>query len=232
MDPNQLPQQPVQPPAPQPAPQPAQPAQQQPYQESPAPVSSGQYDFINSPPVQKKKFSPFGGGGGMASKLKIVLIGLAVFTVVIIIFAMITGGGNGDKDALLAVARKQNQVLNVSQTGTEKAGGNQAQSIAYNTNLTITTDQKSILSALTAGGAEVKTKELAAGVSSKITQELTTAETNGRFDEVFINIVKSELESYQATLKTTFPNIKSKKSQQKLSEANDNVTLLLESIKR
>lgn len=168
----------------------------------------------------------------MASKLKIVLIGLAVFTVVIIIFAMITGGGNGDKDALLAVARKQNQVLNVSQTGTEKAGGNQAQSIAYNTNLTITTDQKSILSALTAGGAEVKTKELAAGVSSKITQELTTAETNGRFDEVFINIVKSELESYQATLKTTFPNIKSKKSQQKLSEANDNVTLLLESIKR
>lgn len=201
---------------PQPTPPPA--AQQ--------PLNTGQYDFITSPNTPQKK-APLIGFGTL--KQKIILIGAAagIFIVILLIFSLFGRNDNSSAQNLLSVARKQNQIITLAEEGTDKAGGVQAQNLALNTLLTIRTDQQAVIAQLAKAGKEVKAKDLAVGQDAKLTQELTTAETNGRFDEVFINILKAELTEYQSTLKTSFAATQNQTTRSILSTSNESVTLLL-----
>lgn len=212
MNPNQPIQQPVQPP------------------ESPSPYGDGQYDFLNTPPPEKKKFFS-GGNGGVNSKLKLVAIVLGIFMLVFLIFSLLFRGG-GDGDVLFSLAQKQNEVIRIAKIGKEKAGENKAQSIAINTSMTVTTQQRDIFNLIAINGKKFKAKELVVGADLKVDEELATAATNGRFDEVFINTIKTQLEQYQAKLKSTFTEVQGKNAKLVISSSNDDVTLLLESIKR
>jgi hypothetical protein len=215
MDPNQ---QPIQPPEPIQPPPPNQ------------PLNTNQYDFINNPQSSesKTKFS-FAGG----SKLKMIAIGLSVFTILVLLFSLLLGGnGGGDSETLLVVAKKQNQIITLAKIGTDKSGSVKAQNLAVATYQTLQTDQNQTLSLIEGNGKKIKLKEYASAPDSSVVSELTQAATNGRFDEAFINSMKTALEDYQSFLKTNNTQLKGPIAKKSMANYYENAELLLESIVR
>lgn len=207
--------------------EPNQPSQQYP---APAPAnpSPNQYDFINNPtkPVKKSLFSF---GGGKTKILVIVLLVLGLLAVLIIVGNLLIGGGGSDRESILTVVKKQNELILFTKEGADNAGGNEALSLAYSTRLAIITQQNSTLRLLQKNGKAVKPKEYAAGISSKATAELATAERNGRFDEVFINLLKEQLTEYQRDLKSANNVLTSQSAKLLIAQSYEDTGLLLSS---
>ncbi|HMS23320.1 MAG TPA: hypothetical protein PKB09_00750 [Candidatus Saccharibacteria bacterium] len=216
MDPNQ---QPIQPPEPLQPPPPNQ------------PLDTNQYDFINNPQPaggKRPKFSLAGGG-----KLKMIAIGLGVFTILVLVFSLILGGrGGGDAEALLLIAKKQNQLITLAEIGADKSGSVTAQNLAVATSQTIQTDQNQTIALITKNGKKANPKDYAAAPDGKVVSDLTQAETNGRFDEVFINNTKIALEDYRSFLQSNITKLSGPVAKQSVANYYENAGLLLESIVR
>lgn len=216
MDPSQ---QPVQPPEPLQPPPPNQ------------PLDTNQYDFINNPQPaggKRPKFSLAGGG-----KLKIIAIGLGVFTILVLVFSLILGGrGGGDAETLLLIAKKQNQIIGLAKIGVDDSGSVAAQNLAVATSQAVQTDQNQTIALITQNGEKANPKEYAAAPDAKVVNELTTAATNGRFDEVFINNTKIALEDYRSFLQTNITKLSGPVAKQSVANYHENAGLLLESINR
>lgn len=217
MDPNQ---QPIQPPEPIQPPPPNQ------------PLNTNQYDFINNPVPPSSGKSKFSFNGS-SSKLKIIATGLAVFTVLVLVFSLVLGGrGGGDVETLTLIAKKQNQIIALAKIGTDKSGGVKAQNLAIATSQTLQTDQNQTITLITKNGKKANPKEYSVAPEAKVVNELSQAATNGRFDEVFTNNMKTALEDYQAFLKTSNPKLTGPLAKQSVANYYQNAGLLLESIVR
>lgn len=217
MDPNQ---QPVQPPEPIQPPPPNQ------------PLDTNQYDFINNPAPTSSGKSKFSFNGS-SSKLKMIAVGLAVFTVLVLVFSLVVGSrGGGDVETLTLIAKKQNQIIALAKIGTDKSGGVKAQNLAIATSQTLQTDQNQTIALITKNGKKAKQKEYAVAPDAKVINELSQAATNGRFDEVFTSNMKTALEEYQAFLKTSNAKLSGPLAKQSVANYYQNAGLLLESIVR
>lgn len=205
--------------------QPQQPTMPNPPQQ---PLNTNQYDFINNNQQQPK--SKFSFGGGMSGKLKMVGIGLGVFVLLMVIFTLLFSGGGGDVDPLLKIAKEQSKVIAIAEIGADKAGGVQAQSIAYNSLLSVTSQQNDVVTLITRNGKKIKPKDYTLAADSASVKDLSQAETNGRFDEVFLTTLKTTLENYQKNLSTNFKDLNGPTAKQSLQNANESVNLLIESI--
>lgn len=201
----------------------------QPTQDFPAPapgaVQPGQYDFITNPAKPPKKSLFSFGKGDKSSLLIMIAAGFGLLTILLLIGSFFLGGGS-DKDALLAVAQKQSEVIAVAEIGEKNAGTNQAQSLAAAVLLNVTTEQQVLLAQLSKND-KVKPKDYAALPSAQVTGDLDTAQRNGRFDEVFNNIMKQELTEYQQELRTANSTVSNKNTKAILAKDYENVGLLL-----
>ncbi len=227
MDPNQ----PGELPGPKPPQQPMQPQQQvQTDHLFPAPnIDPGhpsQYDFITNPAKTAKK-PPLLSKNNRSGLIKLVLIVLGVLVLITAAVSMLFGG-DSNRETLLTVARKQSQIIAIATSGADKAGSNQAKALALSTQLTITTDQWALINQLTKNGDKVKGKEYQSAPSSQVTSELTTAERNGRFDEVFSNIIKQQLTEYQRDLQAANTALDSKTAKIMIAKDYENAGLLLD----
>lgn len=205
---NQAGQPPVQPAQP---PQPSQPEK---------PIS---YDFITNPPKPPKK-SLFS-GGGKRGILIILAGGIGLFAVILLLGSIFFSGDPG-RDALLNVARKQSKIIAVSTMGVEDSGTNQTKGLAVAVQLTLISEQRDIIAQIYKGG-KVKSKEYTTGAGTDITAQLENAQKNGRFDEVFTNIINEELTEYQRELKTANSIVVSPKTKELLSKDFESAGLLL-----
>jgi len=192
-------------------------------------LNTGQYDFITSPPLQPKQ-PRMNFGGGLSGKLKMFGIGLGVFIVVMVLVTLVFSGGGGDNEVLLSTAKKQNQLIALAEVGADKAGSTKAQSEAYNSMLTVKTQQNETVNIVIKNGKELKGKDILLPIEVNNQKELVQAETNGRFDDVFLNILEKELVAYQNQLKKDHGLLKSEKAKQTLSSAYDDIGLLISSI--
>lgn len=213
---------------------PQQPTQPQPQVQTdhlfPAPnIDPGhpsQYDFITNPAKTAKK-PPLLSKNNRSGLIKLVLIVLGVLILITAAVSMLFGG-DSNRETLLTVARKQSQIIAIATSGADKAGSNQAKALALSTQLTITTDQWALINQLTKNGDKVKSKEYSSTPSSQVTSELATAERNGRFDEVFSNIIKQQLAEYQRDLQTANSSVSSKSAKLLLAKDYENAGLLLD----
>jgi len=201
---------------------------QQPNQSFPAPPSQsqqpGQYDFIMNPQKPKKK-GLFSFGGGKSNILVTVIAAVGGLTLIILVGSMFFGGSS-DKDTLLTVARKQSELIALAEIGADKAGSNQSQSFALSTKMSITTEQQTLVSQM-AKREKVSAKDYADSVDSADETTLETAERNGRFDEVFNNLMKEKLTEYQRVLQTANSQVQGKTSKSILAESFKDTGLLL-----
>jgi len=201
----------------------------QPHQDFPAPqpqqVQPGHYDFITNPAKPGKKSLFSFGKGNKSGMLIIIAGGIGLFALILLVGSLFFGGGS-NKDTLLGVAQKQSEVIAVAGIGAEDGGSNQAQSLALAVQLSVTTEQQALVTQISKKD-KVKPKEYAAGASSEVTTQLETAQRNGRFDEVFYNVIKQELTEYQQVLKTANAAVTSKSTKAVLASDYENVGILL-----
>lgn len=190
------------------------------------PFQSGQYDFITNP-VKPKRKSLFSFGKGNNTGLMIIIAaGLGLLTLILLVGSLFFGGSS-DRDVLLDVAKKQSEVISIANLGAEEGGTNQAQSLGLAVQLSVTTEQQAVIGQLSKRD-KVKPKEYAASPSSEVKQQLETAQSNGRFDEVFNNVIKQELTEYQQALKTANTAVESKSTKTILAQNFESAGLLLQ----
>lgn len=189
---------------------------------------SSQFDFIMNPgKPQKKSLLPGG------PKVKMIIIGLAITTIVIILLAVILSlfsGSDSTTESLVKVAQQQNEIVRISEDGTKKAGSEKAKKLATMTYMTVKTDQNSMIDYLAKQKRKVKSKELGLLADKKTDSQLSAASSNGRYDEVFTQIITEKLTEYQGSLKSSYDSVGTK-GKDVVSKNYDNVTLILQDSK-
>jgi hypothetical protein len=219
MDPNQLPQ-PGHPAAPAP----------QASQSDGGQFNPGQYDFITNPQKPPKK-GLMSGGTSKKQRILLVIVGLVSLLILFMLTISLLSRSNKASIAqLTTVMQQQVEIIRVSDIGTSKAGSERAKAIANKTHLTIATQQRELQSTVKARKIEIPYKELSKGKNPKTDQTLNTAAQNGRFDDAFIQTIRTSLEEYQKSLKSAHSASNSKSIKDKLNTDYKQVTLLLEDI--
>lgn len=172
---------------------------------NPNTVERNPYDFLNEPPAAKRGLL-----SGTTSKKQRTLVvvggGLAILALITIILSVVFGGAPSNKEELLSLAQQQNELIRVADIGVSKARDAEAKDLAVSSKLTFISDQQPLLTALKAQKVKVSTKQLAATKNTKTDQQLTEAEQANNFDTVFIEILQSELSTYQKALKKAYDN--------------------------
>lgn len=195
----------------------------QPSNQPPGQFNASQFDFIMNPnQPQKKSLLP---GGPKQRLLLFIVIGAVAITFFLVLMVIIMGGG-GNTERVVILAQKQNEIIRIAGVGSSKAGGAEAQKLAALTSLTVTTDQKKTTDWLAKQKKKVNAKELSQTASSKTDNELSAAEQNGRFDEVFIQTLTTQLKDYQSSMESTYPSL-GQTGKTLLEQNNKNVQLIL-----
>lgn len=190
-----------------------------------------QYDFITNPAKPNKpSILPIPGGNGNKKQriLFFVLGGLVLITLLILIAALVFGNSNSNTDQLLGIGKQQTELIRIASVGEQKATGETAKSLAINTKLTITSQQTALSNYLKSNGKKkLSAKDLTGAENSDANTQLANAETNGRFDDVFIDVMNEALADYQASLKNTYSTVSGNTAKQLLSTDYEQVSILL-----
>lgn len=171
------------------------------------------YQFINDTNHKAKK-SLLPTGNGKQGRIIVAIVGLVVLMIVgFVAMTLLSSGGNAEKQDLLKAAQQQTELIRISKIGIEKARDPATVNLAINTSLALQSDQTVLLS-----HTKVTSKELALGRSNKTDVALTTAEQSNKFDEVFTQIIQTELTQYQTTLKSAYDKASGKKLKASLTD--------------
>ncbi len=173
----------------------------QPNGTAPLPPDHDPFAFITQDnPVPKKTLvNP--------SSMKAQIAIIVGFVILLIIGAIITVSllGGGDKDrtqSYIEISQRQTEIIRISALASEKAKSLETKSLAYTTNLAVSSSQKELTTILVKRGVTEKAlaKELGALKNSKSDELLAEAERNNRYDETFKEILNTELTNYQKQL--------------------------------
>ena len=198
-----------------------------PNQQQPGGFNSQQYDFINNPAPKPKKSLLPSFGGGKAGKIIFFFVSVSVILIVLILLFNLFFGGSSNLDEIKQLAKKQAEIVRVSEVGVDKARSTETESFAISTQTVLKTDQNKTVAYLSSNGVKVGDKDLSS-TDSKTDQELQGADTNGTFDTIFTAKLVELLQDYGADLKSIYENTEGKKGQTLLSESYDNVQILIE----
>lgn len=185
---------------------------------------ASQFDFIMNPQQPQKKSLIPGG-----PKTRMVIVGLIIATVVIILLAVVLSmfnSGDSTTEALVKIAQQQNEIIRIADDGTKKAGSTEAKKLATMSYMTIKTDQNNLISYLAKQKRKVKAKELGLLVDKKTDSSLATASSNGRYDEIFTQIIIEQLKNYQSSLQNASTNV-GKNGKEILAKSYENVNLII-----
>lgn len=176
------------------------------------------YQFIVDTDHTKKR-PRLPAGNSKQSRIVIVLAGLfALLVVGLVVVALISNAANAGKADLMKVAQQQAELVRVSKLGIDRAKSTSAKNLATTVNLSLQSDQATLVASLKSAGVKVSAKDLALGKNPKTDTALTTAEQSNKFDEVFTETIQAQLVDYQRSLKTAHDKASSKKLKQTLSD--------------
>jgi len=186
---------------------------------------SSQFDFIMNPQQAPKKgllppMSP------KKRKIMFLAFGLIGVLLIFIIGSLLFSGGSGATDKVLKVAQEQTEIIRIAELGKQKASGSDVKTLAALTSSVVTTDQTKTVDYLAQQKKKVKDKELSLGKDSKVDSDLSAASANGRFDEVFKQILLEKLNKYADNLKNTFPALGTK-GKELFDQNYNNVVIIL-----
>lgn len=184
------------------------------------------YQFIVDTDHTKKK-AVLSSGGSKQSRILIVLGGAVILLIIgVVVMMLISSASNAGKVDLLKAAQQQTELIRVSKIGIDRAQSTTAKNLATTTNVSLQSDQASLVASIKASGVKLSTAELALGKNPKTDVTLTSAEQANNFDEVFTQTLQTQLIEYQKTLKIAYDKTESKTLRQTLSDQYNSAGLL------
>lgn len=183
-----------------------------------------QYEFIMNP-------GSAGGNNGLGSLLSkrnaFIAGGVLLFILIIIVIGSSLSGSKADFTSVISVAEDQTELMRVAKLGTTDAVSNNAQDVAYNVDVSMTTAQQQTLAYLLANHTKVGTRQLSLKQSATTTTDLSTALANSTFDSTFLSHIQSLLTTYSQDLNTAFKADTGPKGRQLLESQYKAAQLLL-----
>ena len=180
------------------------------------------YNFIVNP-AQKAKKPLLPRGNSTQARIFVVLGGvIALLIIGVVVSSLISSGGKAQKETLLKAAQQQAELIRVSNIGITKARDPSARNFASTTSLTLQSDQRALLVHVKASA-----KELALGKNTKNDIALTEAEQSNNFDAVFTQMLKTQLTTYEKTLKNAYDGASSKKTKATLADEYNHANTLV-----
>lgn len=167
---------------------------------------SNQFDFIMNPQKPQKKglIPPMSPKQRMFAFIGVGGVGLIL---ILMLASLLFGGSPSGTESTVAIAQQQTEIVRIASLGNQKAGGTQAKTLAALTASTISSDQKKTIDYLAKQNRKVKEKELRLKEDKKADADLTAAESNGRFDEVFTRILIEKLNAYKQDLQSYYSEL-------------------------
>lgn len=184
------------------------PVTQQP-QQQPTPQPQN-YDFIVNPQTEppKQKFM-----ANTSLPKKIIFFGGALI-ILFIVFSVAKSvlSGPSDVDKFVSVAQDQQQLISIATTVSQKTGlSTKSINSALTSQLGLSSDQSATLAYMANNGKKVKSKELNAGSSASINQQLTASVEAGTIDQTYQSVMLQELQSYLDNLQKVYKQTDGKK---------------------
>ncbi|HSW99374.1 MAG TPA: hypothetical protein VLF71_06110 [Candidatus Saccharimonadales bacterium] len=207
---------------------------QQPYGQFPAPPPSNgnPYAFITDPSKQPKQT------GGLPPVLRntnsfvgkiLLIVGGAVALVVVVgLIVTLIFSGKTNLGTVLKLVETQQEVVRVSGLATDtELGDTTVSGAAMNTKLAVTSQQQALVTYLTHHRQKVNAKDLALKKDPKTDQQINQAKATSTLDIVFAQVMRQELVSYAAELKTNYTNASSQTLRAILADDYNQTQLLL-----
>jgi hypothetical protein len=185
------------------APETGGPADQTPSQEG------REYNFILSPTVAAPT-KPAAGLGSFSSRRTLIVVGgVVVLIFMIVILKSVFSPTNPVLGYLMAVAADQQELVHITTNTTQLQNVDTTTlNSAYTINLSITAQQQQLLSYLSSSGYKGSSKLLNAKVSASVDTELTNADTNGNYDQVYQTVIQNDLATYGQDIKAAYAQLK------------------------
>lgn len=190
------------------------------------PTENNPYDFIINPGDQKPKRFKLPGGNSKSQRIFIVVSGLAILIFIFIIASSFLGQeSKAQKEQLKDVVYKQKELIRISEIGVKKARSNEAKNLAITTQISLTSEQSELQTALKGLGVKTDAKSIG-GPDKKTDQELTEAEQSNNFDAVFLAILRQDLTDYAKNLQSAYQGTSSKNTKAALESQYNNAATL------
>lgn len=208
---------------------------QQTYESLPPPTPGGHasghnpYDFIINPNTPKKR-SLVPGNNSFLVKLAIFLVGFVLLLVVLGVILSAVFSGSDVKPELTETAQTQQEILRIA--GSSAAANRQSsKDVAASIQLTILSDQQSLLKYLATRGAKPNAKTLALGKDSKTDQLLESAKATNTYDAMYLQTLSDDLMAYRAQIQAIYKKTTSKTLKTNLTQYFTNAVMLSEQVK-
>ena len=190
-----------------------------------------QYDFImNAGPNQPLRLY---GGNPANTRLFIVFGGAILALILIWIFlSLLSKATSINTTPILALAEQQNELSRISTDPSQRAFSQATQNFAITTELGLITDQQTFLSFLKKYGTNPSPQTLASTANPKTDNTLKEAQTTGSYDQTYLAIAQSQLNSYEQALKQAYATAKNSNEKKMLNIAYAHAQLLIQQSNR
>jgi hypothetical protein len=161
------------------------------------------YEFIMNPQKKRRGLGLSGPGG---SKNMIIVLCVAVLLLVVVGATLMSAlKPKGNAADLIAIAQRQQEIVRIATEATKQVTTANASNFVTTTELTVTSSQTSLITYLQShDGIKLKGKTLDLDASTKTDTLLSDAASANNYDTVVVQVLSSELDSYQALLQQTY----------------------------
>lgn len=173
------------------------------------PANTGQYDFILNYGANKKSPLPSVPVPGQSSVIGRILVavggGIVLLIAAWIFFGIIIAKKPAvDPAAFTTIAQRQTELARISLEPAQNATGLDTKNFAATVQLSLLTDQETIVSLLQKYGVKLNQTMLAGRKNSQTDAALQQAQASGTYDQAYIAAAQSQLHDYEQELKQTF----------------------------
>jgi flagellar basal body-associated protein FliL len=195
---------------------------------TPPVVADGQnpYGFIMDAEHKRKK--KLGKPSSFKSLILLIIGGGLVLSIAIVaVSSLASRSQQAQTNGLISLTAQQQEIIRVAGLGVSGSTDLLTQSWAETVKLSVTSQQKSLITYLTKN--KVKDKEL--NLNSKLNKDtdaaLKTATANNRFSDEFSSNLKQSLTTYASDLKKSYEGASGANSKAILKDSYESTTLLL-----
>lgn len=209
--------------------QPGNPAATHPSVQAAAADPDQAYDFITDPPKTPKEslFTKIT-AGSLVSRIALAIAILIFFIIIISIFKNIAGrSSTAEAAALTTVVQDQQELIHIAGESSTQAGlAANHQNFTATLQLSVGSSQGQLINYLLAGKKKLTPQQLNLKVSSTIDSQLSAAVTANDFDQVFQQVMQSQLSSYYKDIQKAYAQDKGPHARAILQDSSQQAQLL------
>jgi hypothetical protein len=190
---------------------------------------NGRYDFFMAP--QQNQKSKIALPGSFKSRIILVIGGIILLVILFSVISSLLNGGPSVQVLQTAVAQDQQEIIRLSQKGSNTASAAVAQNFAITTQFTLTSAQQDLVAYLGQSGIKLDAKKLGLKQNPKSDQTLATALSAGVYDQTFTQVMTINFNTYLADLNVAYKKTKGTNGRKLLRQDYASAQVLMKQLK-